>query len=164
MRDGNENTVGLHAARGCRGAVQASKGMYQAFADTILVQGAGKTQTLGGHRYPRDYTHYTPFVGRKMREGNENIVGLHAARGCRGAVQASKAMYQAFFDTVLVQGAEKTDMVGDHHYPRGINHYKTPFVGRKMRKGNENIVGLHAGRGCRGAVQALVERLPTQYW
>ena len=63
------------------------------FADTILAQGDEKAQTLGGHRYPRDNQPYkTPFVGRKMRKGNENIVDFHAARGSRGAVQASEGI------------------------------------------------------------------------
>ena len=63
------------------------------FTDTVLVEGTEKTQTLGVHRYLRDNQHYkTPFVGRKMRKGNENIVDFHAARGSRGAVQASEGI------------------------------------------------------------------------
>ena len=117
------------------------------------MQGAEQTQTLGGHRYPRDNQRdTTPFVGRKMREGNENIVVLHDARGCRGAVQASKGMYEAFADPVLVQETAKTQILIGRRYPRDSQHYKTPVVGRKMRKGSENNVGLHATRGCRGAV------------
>ena len=155
MREGNENIVGLYAARGCQIALQASKGMYEALSDTVLVQGAEKTEMLGGHHYPRGINHYkTPFVGRKMRKGNENIVGLHAGRGCRGAVQASKGTYEEFTDTMLVHGAEKTQTLGGHCYPCNNEHHTTPFDGRKMRKGNDNIVGLHGARGCRGAVQA----------
>ena len=155
MREGSENIVGLHAARGCRGAAQASKGMSQAFADTVLVEGAEKTERLGGHHYPRGIHHYkTPFVGRKRRKGNGNIVGLNAARGCRGAVQASKGMYQAFADTMLVHGAETPPKLGGHCYPRDNEHHTTPLESRKLREGNENIVVLHDARGCRGAVQA----------
>ena len=101
-----------------------------------------------------------------MRESNENIVGLHAARGCQGTAQASEGIYESFTDIILVQRAEIPQMLICHRYPREDEHYKTPFVGRKMRRGNENIVGLHAARGCRGAVQAsrvCIKRLPTVY-
>ena len=114
-----------------------------------MVERAEKQQTLGGHRYPRDNQHYnSSFVGRKMRDGNENTVGLHAARGCRGAVQAFNSIYDSLTDVILVQEAKITQKLIHHRHPRENENYKTSFVVRKMREGIENIVGLHATRGC----------------
>ena len=114
-----------------------------------MVQGAEKTQMVGGHRLPRNNQHYkTPYDGRKMRRSNENIVGLHAARGCRGAVQAFNSIYDSLTDVILVQEAKITQKLIHHRHPRENENYKTSFVVRKMREGIENIVGLHATRGC----------------
>ena len=109
----------------------------------MLVHGAEKPQTLGGHCYPRNNEHHTtPFDGRKMRKGNDNIVGLHGARGCRGAVQASKGMYEAFADTVLVSAVKCGKIT--------------------------TILLVYAPREGGGALYkhstVFVERLPTQYW
>ena len=124
MREGTENIVGLHAARGCRCAVQASKGMYQAFTDTVMVQGAEKTQMLGGHRLPRDNQHYkTPFDGRKMRRSNENIVGLDAA-SAEALYKHSRTFMISLTDIILVQKAEITQILIRHRYPREMKTTK----------------------------------------